>query len=450
MNKPTHVVLAFILCGAILTGCGAKTEESRTVLTIATSNGSDRNLIEQVNAFNQSNREYFVAIVEYEWDGLDGHPADSFATWLSMQILSGNGPDMVEYGGYYSPAVASGKLMEDLYPYMEADESFQKEDYYENILEAFEKENSLYVLPAGFSIKTLCGKASELGSDRELTEGWEIGEMMEVFESSRNAEWLLMNHSKSLIFWELCSGCMGNYVNWETGECCFHTPEFIELLEFSDTFPDKLMIDNDFSYLQSLQSGQTFLQPVNLTDATYVTTQRISFGDTDMRWPGYPVSDGEKGLGGGVADGCGAMLSICRTSKNKEGAWQFLKSFLMPEAQREVSGIPLLRTVSEERIQRLLTVEYETVDGSRKEKSKYEIIIEGEEPIEVIAITEEDAEMFRSIVENTHRSTGLDYGMRDIIMEEAGAYFEKGKDSAAVAEMIQNRVSVYIAERVNR
>ena len=56
MNKPTHVVLAFILCGAILTGCGAKTEESRTVLTIATSNGSDRNLIEQVNAFNQSNR----------------------------------------------------------------------------------------------------------------------------------------------------------------------------------------------------------------------------------------------------------------------------------------------------------------------------------------------------------------------------------------------------------
>ena len=71
-----------------------------------------------------------MAIVEYEWDGLDGHPADSFATWLSMHILSGNGPDMVEYGGYYSPAVASGKLMEDLYPYMDADESFQKEDYY--------------------------------------------------------------------------------------------------------------------------------------------------------------------------------------------------------------------------------------------------------------------------------------------------------------------------------
>ena len=63
-------------------------------------------------------------------------------------------------------------------------------------------------------------------------------------------------------------------------------------------------------------------------------------------------------------------------------------------------------------------------------------------------ITEKDAEVYRSIIENTHRSYSNDSGMMEIIMEEAGSYFEKGKDAAMVAEVIQNRVSVYVAEGV--
>lgn len=420
----------------------------RTVLTVAAYYASDRELTARVNAFNQTNQEYFVEILEYEWDGLEGNPADSFVTWLTMQILSGNGPDMVEYGGTYSPAIASGKLMEDLYPYMESDKDLHMEDYYENILQAFEQNGGLYVLPAGFKINTMCGKAEELGSERGITESWEIGEMIEAYENSVHAEWLLMNHSKSLIFWELCSGCMGNYVNWETGECSFQSPEFQELLEFSDTFSDQLLISEDFSYFDSLQSGQTFLQPVLLSNPMQIATQRVSFGDVDMRWPGYPVADGEKEMGGGVADVYGPVFSICANSGNKDGSWEFIKSFLTPEVQREISGIPLLKAACEERIQEALTIEYEMVEGIQTEKVKFEIIAEGEEVIPMTCITEEDAEIFRAIVENTHRSTGRDSGMSDIIMEEAGAYFEKDKDTSAVAQTIQNRVSVYVGERM--
>ena len=38
--------------------------------------------------------------------------------------------------------------------------------------------------------------------------------------------------------------------------------------------------------------------------------------------------------------------------------------------------------------------------------------------------------------------------MMDIIMEEVRAYFEKDKDAAAVADIIQNRVSIYVGERI--
>ena len=36
-----------------------------------------------------------------------------------------------------------------------------------------------------------------------------------------------------------------------------------------------------------------------------------------------------------------------------------------------------------------------------------------------------------------------DSGMYDIIGEESGAYFEKDKDAAAAAGIIQNRVGIY-------
>lgn len=120
----------------------------------------------------------------------------------------------------------------------------------------------------------------------------------------------------------------------------------------------------------------------------------------------------------------------------------------MLEAQREIMGIPLLKSVFEERIQEALTPEYETVDGVKKEKIRHEILIEGDDIPGLAAITEEDAEVFRSIITGTHRSTGHAPGMLNIIREEVSAFYEKDKDAAVVAEIIQNRVSVFVSERM--
>lgn len=104
-------------------------------------------------------------------------------------------------------------------------------------------------------------------------------------------------------------------------------------------------------------------------------------------------------------------------------------------------------------IQEALTLEYEMVDGVKREKPKYEVTsyiredIEGE-TLRIYCATEEDAEIFRSIIESTNRSYSSDPGILDIIMEEAGAYFGGDKDAATVADIIQNRVSIYVGERM--
>lgn len=93
-------------------------------------------------------------------------------------------------------------------------------------------------------------------------------------------------------------------------------------------------------------------------------------------------------------------------------------------------------------------MEYETVDGVRREKVKFEIVAEGEDSVPMTCITEEDAEIFRSIVEGTRRGTEVDRGLADIIVEEAGAYFGKDKDASVVAATIQNRALTYVQERM--
>lgn len=424
----------------------ANSPNGRQVIT-AVVTWPGKTVIERINAYNRSSSSYYVEIKNYGEVGNIVEPED-LETQLTLDILSGKGPDLVIWDSrFYSPALASEKLMVDLYGLMDADQNFHKEDYYENILQAFEMEGGLYALPASFSVDTVCGKAEELGTDRGVTESWEVGEMIEAFENSPHAEWLTSNHSKELAFRFVCYGCIGNFVDWGTGECRFDTPAFVELLELSDTFPSQPMFGEDFSYYGILRSGKVFWEPVNMGSPWDVARMRIEFGE-DVLWPGYPVADGEKDLGGGVAAPCGECFSICHNGTNQEAAWDFIKSYLTADVQREMTGVPLLQSVSEARIQEALTVEYETADGVRQEKTRYEIRTEGEEIVRLSCITEEDADIYRSIIENTRRSYSNDSGMMEIIMEEARAYFEKDKDAAITADIIQNRVGIYVSERM--
>ena len=412
-----------------------------------------RETMDRITAFNESNPDYFIEMKSY------GGGAESFEaleTQLPLEVLSGKGPDLVIWDGMnYSPALASDRLMENLYDFMEADPDFHREDYYENILQAFEINGGLYICPASFSVHTGCVWADELGTDRGVTDGWTLGEMMQTYENSPRAKTFAPNFTKEFQLQFICEDCMGDFVDWNSGKCHFDTPEFVELLEWCNTFPEIFRDHIDYegyAYLEGLRSGQIFWQPGVLNSAWEVAYKRVTSGDADLLWPGHPVADDERNLGGGVAAPYGECYSICLNSDNPKAAWEVVKSFLAADAEREVRGIPLLRSVSEERIQDALTVEYETVDGSRQEKIKWEtfiVIIEGtEEEIKFSCITEQDAETYRSIIGNTHRSYSSDPGILDIIMEEAGAYFGGDKDAATVADIIQNRVSMYVGERM--
>ena len=62
--------------------------------------------------------------------------------------------------------------------------------------------------------------------------------MLEAYRRNSQAEFFsnFMNNETTLD--HILAGCMGNFVDWESGECHFETPAFLEFLEFCNTLPE--------------------------------------------------------------------------------------------------------------------------------------------------------------------------------------------------------------------
>lgn len=83
-----------------------------------------------------------------------------------------------------------------------------------------------------------------------------------------------------------------------------------------------------------------------------------------------------------------------------------------------------------------------------EEKIKAEALFDGEESLWITAITDADARQVLELIENATTLSAIDDELRNIIFEEASTYFAGDRKAEETAEIIQNRVKVYVGERV--
>ena len=70
-------------------------------------------------------------------------------------------------------------LFEDLYPYIDKDDAFRREDFFPNVLKAYENNGKLYRLVPRFTVYTVTGKTADVG-DRT---GWTLQDLRDVMAS---------------------------------------------------------------------------------------------------------------------------------------------------------------------------------------------------------------------------------------------------------------------------
>lgn len=399
--------------------------EDKKEIVVATLYDSQE-LQEAAAQFNRENNNYHVTIRAYIDSNNEKQGSYNDAiTGLYSDIVSGiNGPDIINLSMMDESKLAAIGVLEDLNPYLVNSSRFSREDFVEPVLEAFSHEEKLTSLSATFRIQTMAGKSSVVGEER----GWSIEEMMACAKDYPDA--LLLGGTQKT---SILSYCMlysqESYIDWEKEKCYFDTDEFKQILEFANMFPE--LIDwstyDSSENVEKLQANQILLTDVSIYELQDIRECEAMIGEP-VTFIGFPTADGSVGCGLYTS----SRYGITANSRNKEGAWLFIESYLANASDSTFSwGLPSLKKDFEKMMADAVTV---TEDNT-------------EEPVsDALRLSSEDVEFLKELIAEAKPMSNTDNKLLLILMEEAAAYFQGQKTLDEVAEIIQNRAQIYVSE----
>ena len=189
-----------------------------------------------------------------------------------------------------------------------------------------------------------------------------------------------------------------------------------------------------------LRDGKALASIQYLSDIrSFNMAEKGNFGE-DITMIGFPSSDGE-----GSAIMPGLQLAMSAKSAKKEGVWEFLRSFLTDEYQKDIYGFPLsIKRLEEMKKEATQKPYYLDEDGNKVEYDETWYV--GDVEINIDPMTEQEAEEFVEELYTFSQPYKTDEALFDIIQEEAAAYFTGQKSAQDVASIIQSRAQLYVNE----
>lgn len=412
----------------------------------------DYNLRSQIVKFNKSNPDYRIVVKDYSEYATDDD-SNAGLTKLNTEIISGNVPDIIANETEFPLAqYASKGLLEDLWPYIDADPEYSRDKLMTQPLNAAQTDGKLYRLPIDFGVTTAVGLGKVVG---EYTT-WTLADVNDALSKLPEGATVFNKYYTQAEMLKYCIAMNAeNFMNWQDGTCSFDSDEFRALLEFVKPFPAEYDWQSDAEEYESdytrLKNGKQLLYPTSLSGFSdlYYTFAALN---NDIRFVGFPREDGSSGN----AFNASCTLSISTTCKDKSGAWAFIRSTLSDDYQESIWNYPIVKSVFEAKAQEAMTQEYETdADGNQiLDDDGNPIPISnggmsyGDEPmIELYAVTQEQYDAVLALIDSTTSFVDFDQNVLDIISDEAAGYFAGSKTVEEASKLIQSRVSLYIQEQ---
>lgn len=401
--------------------------------------------------FNRKSDKYRVNIRDYyELTGQAGY--DEAVTKLTTELAAGDMPDILDLTELpYSQLAAKG-ILEDIYPYIDADKDFKREDFFENVLSSYELGGKLYAAVAEFGITSVMGAQSVVGD----TPGWTYDDYYTALSTMpvgcQGFDWYCTK--ETMLRYSMMID-LGAYVDWASGECRFDDDSFKALLEFANTFPSN---DDMASYETSEQDSPE--HRISQGQQMLTIASIYSFNETSADNPfktaatyiGFPNATGSSGSAIYGLEAY-AMTSAC---KDKAAAWEFLRTFLTEEYQSERFYFPTNKNAYAALRAEATKIEYETDDaghilldenGERKRKV-IGMMYDGTTMKEMYSgISEERAEAIDALISTADSAAEADSSITDIVIKGAQAYFAGQRSAEETAKLIQSKANIYVNEQ---
>lgn len=401
--------------------------------------------------FNKSNEQYRISIVTYmDQSSYTENSYNDGITAFNNAVTSGNGPDIIDlsYGVSITTLMDKG-LLEDLSPWLDGSQVLKREDFIPNILDAYTINGTLVSIPSSFSVQTVMGRTSQVGSKM----GWTLDDMIALLDENPDSTPFEYATKSSVLTY-----CMmynqSAFIDWENGTCNFDSDEFKKVLEYANRFPLEYNYDEDRPSTPALiANGEVLLNDVGIYDLDDFSVQLEMFGGDPVTCIGYPTVDGTPGNILSVSESYG----ISQSSSHKEGAWAFLEFLLSQDNNGNFYyfGFSTKQAELDETLESATKVQYVLDENGEP------YLDENGEPVEQghgswsfsdgttisgRTLTEEEVDMIREVINTARPVSNNDDQIMSIITEEVEGYFNGQKSVDEVVNVIQSRVQLYISE----
>lgn len=451
----------------------------KKIITLATMN-MDSDMRNMVSKFNKSNTEYRIKVTDYSQYATE-EDYSAGVTKLNTEIVSGNIPDIFLLTSSSQIPIEryAGKgILEDLTPYIERD--FGADGIVEDFFKSLRKEDgSLYEIYSNFTFTTAVGIKNTLGDGSTLTVA-DIKEKLAQMPEGATvfSKWT----TKTSALYSFVYSNMNSFVDWATGECKFNSDEFINLVEFVNSFPadDSVDWDDEDFYnetdFERIMTGKQLLADVNVWSLTDFRAETFYTYGKDVTFVGTP------GIGNTFSSS-GIGYAMSAKSEYKEAVWEFISQIISEEYQKNqnrygyYNGIPTNTAVFEDMMKAESTPTFGEgstsvgqvivgsgssgstdvavptfYEGATNEKGEKEVpmlsrYIDDNTCIDVYAMTDYEKEVIEDILKNTTVFARYDTSLSSIISEELEPVFKGEKSAADAAAMIQSRATIYVNEQ---
>lgn len=386
----------------------------------------------QIVKFNASNDKYFVTVKEYKDDNI---------SQLNLDLTSGNVPDILITGSYTPTETYIAKgIFADLYEFIDNDSELSREDFVPNLLTSFETDGKLFRFTDSFMVYTVLGKTSVFGDKMGIT----VDKLNEIAASRPEVTELFAGFTKTDILTYAMEMSGSEFIDFKNGSCNFNSESFIKMLEFANGYINDIDFDSYFDDAFWGRFDTMYSDDSALLMVTYLTDYADIFGfehaqfDDPVTAVGFPC---ENRIGTSfVAD---SGFTIAEKSANKEGAWEFVRTLLLPEYQDCIAQFPVRK---------------DSLDKYAAAAMKYDpdrvanpIVMIGGMMIssgvaELPALKQADIDRVNEVIASANGIMSYNESVLEIIKEEASSYFSGSKSAEDAASLIQTRVQLYLDE----
>lgn len=405
-------------------------------ITVAFFNAQWSEIDDAIRSFNSVSDTIHVNIKDYS-DGknlidMEASEIESIETRMKMDLISGSNFDMFVFDFYDVILSGSDEYFADLYECMDTYESAKREDFLPNVLAAGEFEGRLPSLPAIFSVATSVAKTKHIPEENR---DWTVEDVIEVIEGMPDGMWFedYGTDKKNIAYYILETSAF-DYVDYENNTCSFNSSEFIGLLD--------TIINLDVDEGDSDSDGMSLMKDISLISERYFCQLDNSaifsfFSDNgeNMSFLGYPTKEGGKSYP--YAD---EFIAICQASDKKEEAWEVM-SYVLTESDTVKDmcdrglGIPVGMKL------------FRSFIDAEGEKT-----IHGETSLfwadgQIVSLTDEQIAYYEEYILGTECTFYVDQNIKNIIWEETQALFGGEASPEQCADIIQNRVEIYLSEK---